>query len=202
MSRQTIAIDIDDVLADSTNTLRLLVNARTNSDLTTEDYRVSGEYWGYYERVWAEHGLSDRIKFSDFEKEMEIDQSHVPLLPSAEFAIRELSRQYHVVLVTARNIEWERATKQWLKLHFGDNDIAVHYTGHRSADDYRSKGQLCKELGAFLMIDDNPGHCKAVMDEGIKAVLFGEYGWHGETPDGVVKCKDWPAVLEYINELG
>jgi hypothetical protein len=52
------------------------------------------------------------------------------------------------------------------------------------------------------MIDDNPGHCKAVMDEGIKAILFGVYGWHEDIPSGVVECKDWPAVLEYINELG
>lgn len=200
MNKPTVAIDIDDVLADSTDALRLLVNTRTNSSLTKEDYMTSGEYWGYYERVWAEHGLSDRIKFSDFEKEMEADQSHVPLLPSAEFAIRELSKRYHVVLVTARNIEWERATKQWLKLHFGDG-IDVYYTGHRRADDYKSKGQICKELGAVLMIDDNPGHCQAVMDEGVDAILFGKYGWHEDIPKGVIQCKDWPAVLDYVNEI-
>lgn len=199
---KTIAIDIDDVLADSTESIRQMVNKQTGLNLSREDYLKKGEYWGYYERVWIEHGLIDKVSFNDFEQEMEIDQSHVPLLPSAAFAIQELSRNYHVILVTARNIEWKEATRKWLDRHFDSDNIEVYYTGHRHSRDYRSKGGLCRELGVSLMIDDNPGHCQSVKDEGIDAILFGEYGWHFDLPEDLVRCKDWPAVLGYIDANG
>jgi hypothetical protein len=64
-----------------------------------------------------------------------------------------------------------------------------------------TKGQICKKLGASYLIDDNVGHCEKAIEEGVSAVLFGEYGWHGDAPDKLVRCKDWPAVLEYFDSL-
>ncbi len=197
---QTIAIDIDDVIAESTNALRLLVNERTGADLTREHYMVEGEYRGYYSRVWQEHGLSDKISFEQVAAEMAIDQSHVPLLPGASFAVHELSKRFHIILITARDPIWEKETRRWFKDHFAQDDIEVYFIGYHKTDTSKTKGQLCRDLGASLLIDDNPEHCQSVIDEGIKAILFGEYGWHTTIPKEAIICKDWPAVMEYIND--
>jgi 5'(3')-deoxyribonucleotidase len=202
MARQIIAIDIDDVIADSTEALRLKVNEKTGASLTREHYQVEGEYWGYYERVWTAHGLKDKVPKGMLDSEMIADQSYVLLLPGVSFAIGELSKRFDIALVTARHKEWEEATHEWLKEHFGNVFIDVHFAGNLRMGHTQTKGELCKEVGAKWLIDDNPMHCKTALDEGLQGILFGEYGWHYELPEGLVHCKDWPAVLEYFDAIG
>lgn len=199
MPRQIIAIDIDDVIADSTEALRLSVNERLGAHLTREHYRVSGEYWSYYERVWAAHGIHDKVPRDLLDQEMVIDQSHIPLLPGASFALSELTKRFDIAVVTARNPAWQEATLNWLRSHFGDVFVSVHFAGSRHEDNALTKGQLCKQVGAFVLIDDNIEHCKTAIEEGLEAILFGEYGWHIKIPEELVRCKDWPAVTEYFD---
>lgn len=202
MSRKVIAVDIDDVLADSTETVRLLVNERTGANLSRDDYMSTGEYWQYYEQVWAKHGLSSQFSYADIEGELALDQSNVPSLPGAVLALRELSKDHDIVVVTSRNSSWEDATRQWFKQHFFDHEIDLHFTGDRHASDYKTKGQLCKQLGVSLLIDDNPTYCRSAIDEGMGAILFGQYGWHYDIPEQAVRCQDWPTVLEHLNNAG
>lgn len=196
--RSIIAVDIDDTLADSTESLRLLVNERTGANLTVDDYRSSGEYWGYYERVWRQHGLVD-LKLDEFDSEMEIDQLHVPLLASAGFALKQLMDKYDVVFITSRNASWEKATLAWMNHYLGENQFKLFFTNRFADKGVKTKGQLCIELGATLLIDDNVDHCRSAIDNGVDAILFGEYGWQQSIPSGLKQCKDWPNVLEYVN---
>lgn len=198
---KTIAIDIDDVVADGTGSLIARVNERYGVSLTKQDYYdVGGEYWGYYERVWSQHDLHDTVDFDGLGIEMAIDQSHVPLLAGAEFAIKQLAESYKVVFITSRNIEWEHATHRWFKQHFEYDEPKVYFsTAHRD-DKGKTKGQLCVELGAHVLIDDNVDHCQSAIDAGLSAVLFGDYGWQANIPETMTRCKDWQSVLEYFNE--
>ncbi|MBC7943068.1 hypothetical protein H7X68_01015 [Candidatus Saccharibacteria bacterium] len=198
--KPTIAIDIDDVLADSTESIRLRVNERVGVDLQLEHYRIEGEYWGYYERVWREHGIIDRVNYDDFEKEMAHDQSHVPLLPGAALAIAELAKRFDIVLITARDSSLEAATRHWLKTYVSDELVDVYFITNHKDSKAKNKGQLCRDLGASWLIDDNTEHCRAAIDQGVKAVLFGEYGWQVSIPETVDRCKDWLAVLEHFSE--
>lgn len=199
MTRKVIAVDIDDVLANSTETVRLIVNEQTGANLSRGDYMSTGQYQGYYEKVWADHGLSDRFCYADLEKELVADQSSVPFFPGADLALRKLSKDYDIVFVTARNASWEDATRRWFEQHFFDHDINLHFTGHYRASDYKPKGQLCRQLGVSLLIDDNPAHCRSVIEEGMDAILFGQYGWHYDIPEQAVRCRDWPTVLRYFS---
>lgn len=199
MTKPIIALDIDDVIASSTEALREQVNRRYKQSLKIEDYTsLEADYWGYYERVWEAHGLQG-IKYNDLQSDMMIDQSHVPLLPGASFAIAQISSKYHIALVTARDRTWENATLDWLKLHFGDVFVGVHFAGNKYDGDI-TKGELCKDVGASLLIDDNIDHCKSALDAGLETILFGNYGWHkGRDKEGIVHCQDWPAVLEFLD---
>lgn len=203
MKKPIIAIDIDDVVAQGTEYLIESVNTRHNLALTREEYHaVGGEFWGYYERVWQAHGVGDLVHYADVAEEMAADQSQVPLLPGAQFAVHELAKRFHVIFITARPPAWEQATRRWFKQHLDDEDVELYFAGNHYDSAAQSKGQLAVRLGAELLIDDNISNCQSALDEGVDTILFGEYGWHTSVPDGMMRCKDWPAVLEYMNEAG
>lgn len=195
MKKGKIALDIDDVTADSTESLRLLVNERLGVNLSRENYMVSSGHADYYEYVWRLNGIKD-INYAAFEAEMEHDQSHVPLMAGVKEAIAELGEHYDIVFITARDVAWEKATRVWFASHF-DNDIELYFSeGYRNRG--MSKGKICKELGAQWLIDDVPNHCQSAIDEGVGAILFGDYGWHGNAPEGIVRCEDWKSVLKVL----
>lgn len=204
MNKITIAIDIDDVLAEGTNALIDVVNSRYGLALSQGDYHaVGGNFNGYYERVWATHGVDGIVSYAELADEMAADQSHIPLLPGADFAINELSKRFHIVLITARPESWIKATRRWLARHFDAGDIEVYFAGNTVSAAQKtalSKGKQAKLLNAKLLIDDNVNNCQSAMDEGIEVILFGEYGWQGDAPERMMRCKDWPAVLEHVNE--
>lgn len=199
MSRTLIAVDIDDTLADSTELIRVNVNKKYTVDIPKEAYRSQGEYWGYYERVWAEHGLT-ALRMEDLEDMIE-ELTKVPLLPSALFAIKQLSERFDIVLITARRKERAALTRQWVSSMFEGIDLEVHFSESHKDESKMTKGQICKNIGAFYLIDDNVGHCESALSEGVTPLLFGEYGWHRTVPDGISRYKDWPSVLDYFADV-
>lgn len=198
MAKPIIAIDIDDTIADSTEALRRRVNDRFGVDLALNDYRIKADYWGYYESVWSLHGLADRARHDDFAAEMVEDQSHVPLLPGALFAINILSKKYTIVLITARDKSWEDATKRWLSEQLRDTDVKIYFTTSHIDASGKTKGEICKLIGASVLIDDNPEHCVSAHKAGVETILFGNYGWHYKVPAYLVNCRDWQAVLAHL----
>lgn len=203
MKKPTIAIDIDDVLAQGTESLRLEVNKRLGVHLLPEHYRIPGDYWHYYETVWKVNGLSELITMEELNPQMVEDQSHVPPFKQARAVLNKLTKNYRLIVVTARKLEWEPATQRWLAMHFPNVFDGLYFAGHYE-ESHQTKGELCRELGAQWLIDDNVGHAETALEQGIKVVLFGDYGWHKnkEIHKDIVRCKDWPAVLEYFDGIG
>lgn len=198
-SKPLLAIDIDDTIAGSTESMRLMVNKRLGIELLPEAYRIPAEYWGYYERVWEANGIKGQISWDDFAIEMIADQLHVPLLPSAQFAVTTLAETYNVIFMTARDKTWEPATKKWLTSNLPNNTFEVYFTSSHKDSTAMTKGQLCRHLGAEILIDDNVEHCQSAIAESVTAILFGSYGWQHAAPSEMVRCEDWPSVVEFLS---
>lgn len=198
MKKQVIAIDIDDTILDSTGFIRSKTNQLTGKQLSEDAYKVEGDYWGYYERVWIAHEIDKVMDMGKIHEYMLKNHLEVPLLPGAEFAILQLMKKYKIVLITSRELSFEAVTKKWLKRQFGDSYPEVYFSqGHKSTK-HKNKGQICKDIGASWLIDDNVQHCKDATKENIKAILYGEYGWQYQADDSLYRCKDWQSVLEYF----
>lgn len=199
MSKPLIAIDIDDVIADSTEALRIMANERSGLNVPPEAYKVKRDtFWGYYEKVWAEHGIDKHYTFEEHKKDMERDQSAVTPVAGAIPALRRLSELYRIVLITSRDASWKSATLRWLEDQLGDVSFDVHFLGHTHDGKGQTKGELCKQLGAELLIDDSEENCHSAVREGIGAIRFGDYGWHGDQELVFPACKTWKDVLEYL----
>lgn len=194
-----IAIDIDDTLADSLDVFIKKINERSSKQLAPEHYQAPYGYWGYHERVLKSHGID--IDPEEIYAEIAIDQSRYPLLAGAEYAVGELAKKFEITLITSREPAAEAATIKWLKQALPNLDIKLLFAKNNVVGTgTKTKGQICKELGISLLIDDNPEHCISALDSGVSAILFGNYGWHHDAPQHLVRCADWPAVLDYINE--
>lgn len=196
MKREFITVDIDDVIADSTEAFRTAVNQHTSANLTPDDYRTPyTSYNRYYEHVWQKHGL--KVSYDEVSAPMLVDQSHVPLVEGADEALRVLHKWYDLATITQRPENWELATVEYLGNKLTGLALEVHFVKKRPGV---TKGQICKELGVSWHIDDNPDYCQTVLDEGIGAILFGEYGWHHTVPEGAIACRNWGEVVEFFRD--
>lgn len=169
-TKQTIAIDCDDVIANINDAVRLFVNETYGLAHTPEEYRVTGEYKRYWERIWgvADHEHSDR--FDHF-----VASGRMAHLEPIEGALEANA---------------PRLFDDVTFMHLWDE-----------GDTKATKAQICKELKATHLIDDNYDHCKLAAEAGVRALVFGDYGWNRDRPlmAGMQRVNSWHEVLDYFN---
>lgn len=200
-----IAIDIDDVIAYTTEAVCRWANELTGKNLTLDDYRVEtdADYWHYYESVWEKNGMQglDLLKYlSDFG----YDPERIKMVPGSKQALVDLAKDFDIIFVTSRDIRTREITQKWFKDQIG-YEVRVHFASaghHDYGKNAPSKGQIAKSLGAEYLIDDNPEHVQSALDHGVKAILFGDYGWQIRAPKDMIRIKTWPEAVEYINGSG
>ena len=194
-----IAIDIDDVVADTIGRVREWANIKTGKKLEAHHYHTDDEYWKYYDTIWMRHGVADQLVFEDFMAELDVDQSQIETNVGAKEAIEKLQQKYEIVFITSRPPSMKEATRKWLDKNI-DASIPLYLAANPLANQTaKSKGELCIELGAGLLIDDNINNCQSALDSGVEAILFGNYGWSSGAPVTMNRCMDWAAVMERID---
>ena len=197
MKKQTIAVDIDDVLSANAEAFIAYSNKRWGTALKVEDYR---EPWAI---PW---------EVGDEEAKRRSEEYHVSggienykHRPEAESALRRLAKNFRLVVVTSRNQPVEKVTRDWITKYFDGIFEAIHFAGMWDPGQkgiQLTKAAVLKEIGADYLIDDQLKHCIAAAQAGIRSLLFGNYAWNQTEktlPTGVTRCKDWPAVLEYFD---
>lgn len=199
-TKPIIAVDIDDVLCGQNEAIMRFVNEKYGLNLTLEDYSIEGEYWGYWEKVW-DVSPEEANKRLDAFHEAEGTMTQEPLDEVLE-VLKDLKQRYDLIIVTARHDKQTEVTHKWLKRHFPKTFKGVHFVQIWHGNIQMTKAQVCKEVGAGYLIDDNLEHCTLAAESGVHALLFGEYGWNksGELPNGITRVKDWRAVKEYFDE--
>lgn len=204
LAKKIIAVDLDDVVADTTEALRIVANAAIPKELalSKHHYKKRGNYWGYYEGVWRENKVDHLVSFDNLHDDMAKSQHHVQLVDGAKEALKKLSGNYKLVAVTSRRVQWINSTQEWLNDRlpgiFGDV-VFVHHDNTGG----RTKGDACKEIGAHWLIDDNPEHCLVAKAAGTIPLLFGEYGWTDSMDVvDIVHVASWQEVLEYFENEG
>lgn len=198
-SKKTIAIDIDDVLAAQVEAFILFSNEQWGTRLTVNDY---DEHWG---RMWRiEHDVeeTERRAHAFFDSGTMGKLRH---FSEASPVLKGLSAEYRLILVTARRQRLIGETNAWIRQYFPDMFQDIHYTGawdntnpNRHA---ATKGELCRELGASYLIDDQLKHCLAASECGVTALLFGNYAWNytDHLPKGVRRVANWQEVKEFFD---
>ncbi|KAF4572587.1 hypothetical protein EYR36_007095 [Pleurotus pulmonarius] len=182
-SGPVIAVDLDDVLSQTNLVLAEFHNENygTNMDVSHFYYYYywKNPFWGTpaetYEKV-KKFYATDRIY-------------QAPPVPGAREGVQSLKDMgFRLVIVTARTQDVAEPSWKWVDKHFpGIFDTLICTNQFKDADKVGheivtklSKGQVCNDLGACLLIDDsseNAIQC-STHEPPTHVLLFGDYQWN------------------------
>lgn len=204
-SRETIAVDIDDVIAIHVPAFIEFSNKRWGTNLKLKDY---DDHWA---KMWE----IDHKEVAKRTVEMDKEKLATSLKPvkGATLVLKKLAENCKLVVTTARRSSMTQETLDWINKYFPEIFDEVHFAGMWDKLDSNkdidlssraTKNELLLEVGADYLVDDHPKHCFAAAGAGIKSVLFGDYPWNidMELPEGVTRAKTWKDVLEYFDGRG
>ncbi|HVS78994.1 MAG TPA: hypothetical protein VHD84_01755, partial [Candidatus Saccharimonadales bacterium] len=184
-NKQIIAVDIDEVIFPTVVDLIDYVDREHSVKMTMEDFATY-----HLEDVWPGGPEEGAEIIKAYIKQVPVEIA--PIKGAAE-ALAKLSERYELIIMTARDPAASVKTQEWLSRHFPEQFKDTHFVGNRhDSKTWRSKAEVCKELGVTYLIDDLLTTVLDANEAGVKALLFGDYPWNrAETlPDGVTRVKD------------
>jgi FMN phosphatase YigB (HAD superfamily) len=204
-SKRTIAVDVDDVLAAFAKGFTDYSNKKWGTHLVPDDY---DEHWGVMWRIDEQEAVKRGEEIHANASGILMSLAHNP---EAKGVLVELSKRHKLVIVTSRRRAVQKDTLEWVDRYFKGIFDEVHFAGIWD-DDNRdlnlrlkaTKAEIIKQIGADYLIDDQPKHCIAAAEAGIKALLFGDYRWTRgvKLRPNMTKVKNWQEVLEYFDATG
>jgi len=200
--RLIIAVDCDDVLVPTARHIIDDYNERFGTQVGFEHFYdmtdATLDVWGVESREEAVKRVADFLH----------SDGHSKIMPDPEaiLAIKNLAAEHELHLVSGRVDALKPVTERMLKMYFPDCFLTIEHTNFIAPKDTklvrRSKGDICRVLGADILIDDHPHHAESALAANVsKVILFGEYAWNrlDVIPQGVVHCKDWSRAVEEVN---
>lgn len=198
MAKQTIAVDIDDVLAANAAGFVAYSNERWGTNLRVEDYQ---EHWG---ELWQVDMAETDRRAVEYHASGAIGRySHYP---EARSVLEELSERYRLIVLTSRQAVVQQETEDWINHNFPGVFDGIYFAGIfdaplSEATFHRTKADLLLHHGADYLIDDQLKHCLGAAQHGVQALLFGNYRWNqaDALPERVTRCISWFAVRAYFD---
>jgi 5'(3')-deoxyribonucleotidase len=193
-SMPVIAVDVDEVLANFVPSLASFHNDVYKTNLTINDFDAY-----FYKDVWGGSEVETMGKLSLFYNSSYFKK--ITPMPHAKEVLQLLQKKFDLHIVTARPSELETPTREWIDTHYNGIFKSIQFGNHFSKSGAsRSKSSMCKDINAFLLIDDSYLYAKECLDAGLKVILFGDYPWN-RTPLEVPRCKDWHSVYKTVSFL-
>lgn len=133
----------------------------------------------------------------------------IPVIPGAKEGLATLkAKGFRLVIVTSRQLVIQEATKDWLRRNFPEDTFdEVAFGNHWGKKGSKtSKQDLCNELGASILIDDNYNYIKEVAEAGLHGVLFdldNTYPWNNsdKLPERAARASSWTSVVDQILKI-
>lgn len=191
-----IAVDMDDVLLEHAQAFVNYSNTFYGTKITVNDYSED----------WSELWKVDYIELNA--RVAQYSYSEIPKfrpIKNAYNILRDLAKDYTLVIVTSRKKEYDQMSQDWIKKHYPHIFSAVYFAGiwdTITPDSIKgTKAAICRELNIDYLIDDQLKHCLAFAEFGVQGLLFGDYSWNQTTdklPDNVIRCPSWESVSAYF----
>jgi len=178
-----IALDLDDVLCQTNQSIANWYNMTFGTNMTLNDFHYyhywKNPYWGSPKETLEK--VTQYLKGPEFR--------NVPMVEGAKEGVAELRRLgFRLAIVTARSSSDGKLTDEWLATHLPGSIQAVYYTGESigkkdSAGDAKpmTKAQILETIGAQLFVDDsldNAVSCALSASNAPPVLLFGNYEWN------------------------
>jgi 5'(3')-deoxyribonucleotidase len=186
--QRVIAVDCDDVLVDTTPNVIAYYNKTYGAHLELKDM------YSHDLAVWQVD--SDEEAIIRIEKYLKT-REYQRIAPFQETiaSIKKLSQKHELHVVTGRSEFLSIATQTMLDTYFPGIFASIEFTG-MFGERVRSKGDVCAQIGADLLIDDHLVHAERVAEKGIDVLLFGDYPWNRRefSSKHITRVRDWLEV--------
>jgi len=192
-----IAIDLDDVLCSFIAEFLKWYNPQHQTDWQFED--VVDYHWPNFMHITVEQAIQDVHDFFLTDK-----FANLPVMPGAKEFIEKLAQEHELYIVTARQYIAEATTYTWLEQNFPSVFRGVLFANHYSMDGSPAltKGELCRQVGCELIIDDDGRHLDSLTKHGIKAVIIDKPWNQGhKLPVGATRVYNWDEALQAVEQL-
>jgi 5'(3')-deoxyribonucleotidase len=192
MKRQTIAVDCDDVLVETAPLILAHYNKMYGTHLELKDmYSRDLRVWDVPDAATAIARVEEYLKTDEYRRAL-------PLREAIDVT-KQLARYHELHIVTGRTEYLAVATQDMLDQYFPGIFQSIEYTGF-FGDKACSKADVCRHLGADLLIDDHLHHAEAVANVGIGVLLFGDYPWNraDKLPANMRRVKDWYEIKKLL----
>lgn len=195
-SKKIIAVDIDEVLADFIAYFVEYHNLTYKTSMT-KDKVFSFSLHEVFE-VTKEDITSKMIRFSE-----EGHDTKITLVPGAKEGIDELLKKgYELHLVTSRPEAIRPQTEKWIEKNFPGKFTNLHHAFNpniHAKGSKMKKWEICKEIGAGVLIEDFLPNAIGCSENGINVLLM-DAPWNQteDLPTNVVRVKSWEDITALL----
>lgn len=193
MKNKVIAIDIDEVTADFISYFIYFHNLMYKTKMT------KGKMIDYYlHEAFDVEKDEMRIRFAEFQS-FHLLERVLPVNGAVEGIKALIKKGYSPHFVTARPQEIEKETKRWFKMHFKNENFPIYFTHASSGAPKRKKSEICKKIGAKILIDDHFDNAYDCARNGIAVYLL-DAPWNQSRhlPENIIRVKSWKEILKKI----
>lgn len=186
-----IAIDLDDTLADSLTSFIEFHNKRYKTKLRYEDFTA-----------YTLNEIMGMPKEEEARRLKEFDDSNyndeVKPLKDAVNAIEELGKNHTISVITSRPKKIEEKTRKWINANVPLVKEVI-FTRKEHNGRTKSKGEICMEIGADVLIDDNFEHALECEKAGVRCIVL-DYPWNRKYKLGrcMLRAMSWKEVVRII----
>lgn len=153
-----IGIDIDDVIADTSLSMRNYINK----------YDENGDVSKYIEEVMRGEIPTESVKKFLSENSIKIFKDAKVKENVSEVIKRLLNSGNEIFIITSRGEERYKGSVEFTLQYFKENNIK--YT--KVLFDCVEKAKICKENKIDIMVDDSVKYCSEIQNENMKSILF------------------------------
>lgn len=185
-----IGIDLDDVLGDFVPAFLEYHNKVYETSFVLEDV--------FSYRIWEVLGVARDEAMRRVAEYSERHIMEIQPVVSARESVEALSQGYELHVITARPEIFVEKTSQWLEMHFPKMFSGIHSVEYLST--HRTKGDVCDELGIYVVIDDFFDNAASCIAPGRKVLLFNA-PWNrsmSDLPAGMKRVCSWEDALVEI----
>ncbi|CAK9010820.1 unnamed protein product [Durusdinium trenchii] len=186
-SRPRVALDVDEVLCRTAEAFCMWHSGQPGTDLTE-----------CFQRCYSTDAsaLRDQFLCSDFAIMAE------PVLGSQEALQGLKSAGFELHAVTSRPGHCKSSTERFLARCFPALISGLHFASASGP----SKGELCRQLGAVALVDDQLQNVMDAASHGVRCVVLdlqGQYVWNHSTslPNGAQRLYSWAETASFVMSL-
>ncbi|XP_022730809.1 uncharacterized protein LOC111285564 isoform X1 [Durio zibethinus] len=170
-----VAVDVDEVLGNFVSALNRFIADRYSLNHSVSEYHVY-EFF----KIWNCSRDEANIRVHEFFKTPYFKEGIHPI-PGAQRVLHKLSGFCNLSVVTSRQHVIKDHTIEWLEKHYPGLFQDIHFGNHFALDGKsKPKSEICRLLGAKILIDDNPRYAAECAQVGIRVLLFdyeNSYPW-------------------------